>query len=511
MSQSDLAATLTPGQVARRSPPRAFRLLPALENNARVVAFAQTLPGRATLAASFAALAVLVHKPAAVAATMVVLFPARRRLLVGLASVGMVVVTSRLQELLKVLGQEEGLTTLAHHRALKPAVLLVALGLLIAYVQLAKTRLPGLLLRWPVATLLAINTGLLGLASILPLEGASRLITWAVIGGAGSYIWYVAYSLKDRVDRCGFSLLKDASAWRPFWGGTSVPFPKAGALLQKLEVRTPDEAAVWQLKALKLITWALLLALLRTALVLVATGSPAHPSAWLPDTVLPLTAQMSFGMSFQVPSLQNAFALAMAGTPHSAAVNWAALALHLAVDLLDISIFGHVAVAGARMAGFKALRNTHRPLESRSIADFWNRYYFYFKELLVDFFFVPTYLRWFKKYPRLRLFFATFAAAGFGNFLFHWLAEPVDVVTHGFWGSIVARQTYAFYACLLVLGIAWSQLRKPSAPKSSPWARVATTAGVLLFYALLQVPNSAPAGSSVSDCLRFFACLFPQL
>jgi len=45
------------------------------------------------------------------------------------------------------------------------------------------------------------------------------------------------------------------------------------------------------------------------------------------------------------------------------------------------------------MAGFATLRNTYRPLESRSIAEFWNRYYYYFKEMLISFFFYPTFFR----------------------------------------------------------------------------------------------------------------------
>ena len=35
-------------------------------------------------------------------------------------------------------------------------------------------------------------------------------------------------------------------------------------------------------------------------------------------------------------------------------------------------------IACVRMAGFRALRNTYRPLESRTVAEFWNRYAFYF-------------------------------------------------------------------------------------------------------------------------------------
>ncbi len=512
MQQTDVAAPLG----ARRAvaPSNAFRLLPALENDARLLRFVQTRAGRAILVVAFGALASLLAKPAAaVGVALVLFFPARRRLMVALASLGMVVVTHRIDKLLHAVGKQEGLGALADHAAFKPAMLVLALALTIGYVQLAKTWFSAWLLRRPIATVLGLNAGLFVLLALLPLEGVFRLAAWAVVAGASTYLWYAAYSLKDHAARHGTPLLKDASAWRPFWGGTSVPFPKAGAELDKLEVRTREEAAIWQLKGLKLVTWALMLAVLRTALVLLTTGKVAYPSAWLSDVALPLPASFTFsGLGLHVTNLPDAFVLVQGGAARSAGQNWASLVLHLGVDLLDISIFGHLAVAGARVAGFKALRNTHRPLESRSIADFWNRYYFYFKELLVDFFFLPTYLRWFKKHPRLRLFFATFAAAGVGNFIFHWLADPAGIVTTGLWGSIAARDTYVIYALVLVLGIWLSQSSKPrAATRVSRLSRVATTSGVLLFYCLLQILNVAPLDATVSDCFRFFVSLFPPV
>ena len=76
-------------------------------------------------------------------------------------------------------------------------------------------------------------------------------------------------------------------------------------------------------------------------------------------------------------------------------------------------------IAGCRMAGFNALRNSYRPLSSRTIAEFFNRFYYYFKELLVDFFFYPAFLRYWKGHKRLRMIFATFAAVFFGNSFYH--------------------------------------------------------------------------------------------
>ena len=45
-----------------------------------------------------------------------------------------------------------------------------------------------------------------------------------------------------------------------------------------------------------------------------------------------------------------------------------------------------------------------------TVVGFWNRYYYYFKEIMVDFFFFPTFVSWFRKRPVLRLFAAVFMA-----------------------------------------------------------------------------------------------------
>ena len=39
-----------------------------------------------------------------------------------------------------------------------------------------------------------------------------------------------------------------------------------------------------------------------------------------------------------------------------------------------------------RLCGFNVFRNTYKPLLAETMVEFWNRYYYYFKELLVNFF-----------------------------------------------------------------------------------------------------------------------------
>src|SRR5207247_2697015 len=106
-------------------------------------------------------------------------------------------------------------------------------------------------------------------------------------------------------------------------------------------------------------------------------------------------------------------------------------------NVIVIYVWGHTMIACFRMSGFRALRNNYRPLAARTIAEFLNRYYFYFKELLVEFFFYPTFFRFFKGRTRLRLAAATFAAAGLGNMFFHFIRDVGYVAQLGLWRALM--------------------------------------------------------------------------
>jgi hypothetical protein len=156
---------------------------------------------------------------------------------------------------------------------------------------------------------------------------------------------------------------------------------------------------------------------------------------------------------------------------------------------MSISLWGHAMIATCRMAGFRALRNTYAPLSSRTIAEYWNRYYFYFKELLVDMFFYPTFIRCFKKRPRLRIFFATFVAASLGNTLFHLTRSFSSAVYFGAVTMIISFRSFLFYSLVLALGISLSQIRPRTPRGSRGWFRERLVAPVCVlgFYCFVHV------------------------
>jgi hypothetical protein len=307
----------------------------------------------------------------------------------------------------------------------------------------------------------------------------------------GHSMWFLCYSLKRRPPYEAATVIRDVSHFRPMWSemGAGVPLPKGAAYLDRIEAKGPEALAICQLKGLKLIAWALLL-------------------LWQHNALLGLVQYLRSGAP--VPTYAAALATSAAGAPLPYYANWLVLAVHFFRKVLDATITFHLAVGTCRLAGFQALRGVYRLLDAHTLAEFWNRVQFYFKELLVEFFFYPTFLR-LRGRMGLRVFVATFAAAGVGNFLYHFLRDLGHIATFGFFGTLVRMQTFALYTTLLALGICISQLRARKVPPASlPWhARYRATAGVMGFYCLLGILDDAGVQFTIRDCARFYVDLLP--
>ncbi|MGL3108568.1 hypothetical protein [Bradyrhizobium sp. BR 1432] len=158
-------------------------------------------------------------------------------------------------------------------------------------------------------------------------------------------------------------------------------------------------------------------------------------------------------------------------------------------DVLVMTTWGGAIIACARMAGFRLLRNTYRPLEATTLVEFWNRYYFYYKELLVDHFFYPVFLRYFRTNRKLRMFFATFMAACLGNLLFHFIRDIRFVVELGWWKALTGEASHAFYTLLLAVGVGVSQMQTQGRARADHGrsARALGMIWVILFFCLLHV------------------------
>jgi hypothetical protein len=306
----------------------------------------------------------------------------------------------------------------------------------------------------------------LTVAAQLPIAaGMPRLLLWSFLATFTPYLWFLAYALADTLTPPQVPFSQRLGLFHPFWGSSATPFGKGIAYLSRFEAKTPEELAITQLKGLKLACWTLLLAVCAMGLNRLVYGYLA------------------------LQDFDHTFSGYVAGARYPRYMCWASLVVSFLDGTLAMTIWGGAIIASARLAGFRLLRNTYKPLEATTLAEFWNRYYFYYKELLVDHFFYPVFLGSFRKHRKLRMFFATFMSACVGNILFHFIRELHFVAELGWRKAVVGEASHAFYAFLLAMGVGLSQLRpRKSTPNRGRLAgRVMPFLGVVLFFCILHV------------------------
>lgn len=449
-----------------------FRLIPRVETYPAVVSFVQTPLGKVVLLAVFGSgmRYFLPDLPSVlmlmVPLALITFLPEYRRFVLAISPIAIVIMQTATDPL------QLGL-----------ALTVIALGIFLYWCAV----------RWPRSRfgqrpVLFLLTGFVALILLAPMaapHSLSYVILWSLVGTLASYLWFIAYALTDRNSKPAKELTLELTAFRPLWGSTDIPFPKGAAYLRRIEAKSPEQLAVVQLKGLKLLTWAILLA--------------AFQGLW----------QKFFHGFLRIPTVDQAMAMSVHRTPVAWHLCWESLILAFFELVLFISIMGHRVIACCRLAGFNALRNTYRPLSSTTVMEFFNRFYYYFKELLVDLFFYPTFLRYFKKHKRLRMIFATAAAAFFGNGFYHFMRDWQIIQNLGLWKALVNYQTMFFYNAALTAGLCVSQvrMRKPR-PTGLLRGHILPVFGVVVFYCLLSVFEISERVYPLVEHFRFFASLF---
>jgi hypothetical protein len=483
-----------------------FKLVPQLDRSPAIVSFAQRPFGKIALVASFSLFLFLLGRVELPVITCALLlfsfFPQHRRVVLTGATLSFLLFNFTdfyWGQVTRILTDANIPYTLASTRQ---GLWMVALVMVFcaACVHLAGKSSYALKIRRPVMLLSLFYIAIMCAASYLPMPATIRAFLWIFIIILGRYFWYLCYSLRDCKSPRPPTFLGQMGNYLPFWQPGNLPYPKGWAYLDKIESKTQVDFAVCQLKGLKLIYWAWLLSLLDIlARVLLYGDANAFDGRiqikrHLGEARLFFDGEFRFDLlplpfDFTLPHYTDAFERCVAGSPYPLALNWATLIANFMFEILYLAVAGHIIIAIIRMCGFNALRNTWRPLSAPSIAEFWNRFYYYFKELLVEFFFYPVFVRHFKKHPKLRMYAATLAAAGFGNFLFHFFKDIHYIIELGFFQAIAAFQTYIFYCFLLGTGIFLSQQHQVK-HKHKPKSRITKAlapAWVLSFYCLLNI------------------------
>lgn len=352
------------------------------------------------------------------------------------------------------------------------------------YIFFAKKFAQTKMMKYPVANLIIFLFILIFIASYL-VSGSNQIMLWSFSLVLSTYLWFICYSLLDVKSINMKNGWEQLSCYLPFWRSTNTPFPKGMNYLQKIEAKTSEELAISQIEGIKLLIWSQILFFLYHLVKL-------------------------FIYHFNIPSLSDAFTHYALGQIYSCKNAWVCLISNFISDLLILCVYGHVIISVCRMAGFNAHRNTNKPLLSPTIAEFWNRYYYYFKELLVEFFFYPTYFKFFKSKPKLRIFFATLMAVCVGNVIYHFFVNINYSIHFGLFHALKDIYIYFLYGLILGTAIAISQIRtlERKRPVSKWWRLYVSPFVVTGFYAMMTIFNTPYATLNIKVNFSFLLSLF---
>jgi len=484
-----------------------LRIIPPIERYNWLVQLAQTIPGKLILLFVFA-LELLLHDKQWWIESILILavmtfIPKKRRLLLLLSTVYWLFnytnfdwrgITSAIEQFQLTLPMDDPFFQAGF---ISTAILFCAVFHFLA-VKYNHT----IIMRRPVLSLFIVYFTIVLSASYLPLPPIYTAFIWIFIFTFGHYLWFLAYSLLDRKNAQHDGFVWQFRTYIPFWMEQSpmlLPIPKGAAYLRRIEAKTPESLAICQLKAIKLLLWAFLLIIVRAVFDKVMYGFTIVIPIQLPEL-----------QSLELPTFHMAFHGAVDGNYYPWYQSWFSLLTELFNRVLTLAITGHIIIAYVRMAGFNALRSTYKPLGAPTIAEFWNRYFYYFKELLVELFFYPTFSRYFKQHPRFRLFFATLMAAGFGNVLFHFIYRPIYIIELGFVDAIISFHVYMFYGMILGTAIGISQIRNRHRKIPRPWWRekIVAPAIVILFYCFVLIFDDPDRTLTLKDNFIFVLSLF---
>lgn len=340
-------------------------------------------------------------------------------------------------------------------------------------------------------------------------------ILWATPADAGLWrtvLFGVAVMFPFLLWRCGYLIFSGQygrirgtgfsdhliTLW-PAFGGNNTPYGKGLDYLARCEAKTAEQLARAQLSGIRLIGLGIIWGVTLFVLEGILYGDGNALTRFLGGPRLP------------VPGLDEVVVQG-AGAPVAAA--WAGIYCELFKQVLRHAAGSHAIIGVLRLFGFNVFRSTYKPLLAESISEFWNRYYYYFKELLANFFFLPTFARLgrrLRNWPRLRLLCAVFAAALVGNLYYHLLRMAVPLAEGRILPSLAALDSRMLYCLLLAIGIYVSMLREQGrlgqGARPGGVRRVLRIFGVWTFFGLIFIWDVRSPASLLTR-VDFFLGLF---
>ncbi|MBX3169568.1 MAG: hypothetical protein KF760_19355 [Candidatus Eremiobacteraeota bacterium] len=360
------------------------------------------------------------------------------------------------------------LKNLAEQQGLPPHSLFPLQLLAVAYLALMTTAFYRLRRKypqsWPLPALFLLYA--VNLALVLsPLSaGPAGLLLYTGLWAFSAYFWFIAFALRDASSPQASPAWFQLATFHPYFGGSIIPLGLGAAHLRQRQAKDNQSLARCQLKGIKLLLACWVASGLLAALIRLRQW------ARLPEFSLILHQYLD-GQVFYPRSLC-----------------WLSLLEAFPESLMQGFLLGNLLIGAARIGGFQLLQQVYQPWGARSIADYWNRVSYYYKETVLQLFFYPCYLRYFKGWPRLRQAFAIFMAAGVGNLLFHIRLLVPQLLQRGPLETLRGMHTYFCYCLILCAGLYFSQLKSSQQRAALTLRqRILTLGSIFLFYSLLGV------------------------
>ena len=309
-----------------------------------------------------------------------------------------------------------------------------------------------------------------------------------------SFTWIMDIS-SQRSDR-EKGILQSLGWYNPLWLTSSFIVPLTGHHYweQEDQAARSDQVALARIKGLKLLYWGVVLTFVRDLIEAIAYGGSRWPILY--DLRTP------FGY---VPPIAHALSM-IRYTEFSVIQAWSIVLIDFAMLTVTFVASGHVAVGVYRMLGFDLPRNTQHLFKTRSVADFFQRYYHFYKEFILKYFFYPAFFLGPRAYPRLRIFLATLLSVGVVNGLVGFFLDySPSGIEYSLLNELNSNKSHLIYCLLMSAGIAASlilNLDRTPEPISG-LRRLWILLRVFMFFAVIRVFDLSIMDSALHNWALF--------
>jgi len=360
--------------------------------------------------------------------------------------------------------------------------------------------------RWPIVpTLTAVMTILIFIMQAFRDHPVIWLLMAATMVAMAKSFWYLAYAWQDLVLFKRKNILSYTPMFIPFYTHNfidSAPVPRGLRDMEVFGAKSSEQMARLQLNGLKLGLW---------ALVCFGTGN-------LLRFVISESSRVSLYYMWEIPSLNiptpGYWGLHIYNTLHLPIyIRWIGT-LYQAMPYILTDVVGEmgIMIAFVRLIGIHAPRQAYKPYKAIDFLDFFRRIYFYYNELLIQFFFYPMW-RWSRRFrlPRsIQFALCIFLAVFIGGLTISYFRNATLIYIFGPMKAFEINLGRSVYFAGLGLAATYSALRRRQRRARGEYVQWAPWRAIVAYclYSILFSCQGSGLEDTLSDRVIFLLSLF---